>query len=386
MSAETTADPIAQDEESPAGASVKNRRARRIILIIVAVTVTAVALWFARYETYGKYQQSTNDAYVQTDGVTVSPKVAGYVEKVFVADNQEVKAGQPLVQIDPSDYRARAEQSRAQIAVAAASAAGIEAQIDEQKSAIAQAEAQLAAAQADADFANSEVSRYQPLAQSGAEPKERLSQLRNQAAQATARLASARAAATSARQRVATLEAQIRQAQAQGQSARAQLSSANTDLQSTVIRAATNGRIGDKTVRQGQFVQPATRLMTLMPADVLYIEANFKETQIGLMRVGQPVRVEVDALPGVEIKGTVASLSPGTGAQFSILPPQNATGNFTKIVQRVPVRIAIHLGPETRKLLVPGMSVDVSVDTRSAKGATEQIRREQDQYNQRIGK
>ncbi|GLT02386.1 transporter [Sphingobium jiangsuense] len=385
MSAETTAGPIAQDDDSSAG-SGKNRRARRIILIIAAAAVTAGALWFARHESYGKYQQSTNDAYVQTDGVTVSPKVSGYVDKVFVIDNQEVKAGQPLVQIDPRDYRAQAEQSHAQIALAAASAAGTEAQIREQQSAIAQAEAQLAAAQADADFANSEVARYQPLAQSGAETKERLSQLRNQAAQANAKLASARAAAASARQRVATLEAQIRQAQAQGQAARAQLSAANTDLQSTIIRAATNGRIGDKTVQQGQFVQPATRLMTLMPADSLYIEANFKETQVGLMRVGQPVSVEVDALPGVEIRGTVASISPGTGAQFSILPPQNATGNFTKIVQRVPVRIAIHVGPETRKLLVPGMSVEVSVDTRSAKGATEQIRREQEQYNRRIGK
>lgn len=385
MSAETTAGSIAQDDDSSAG-SGKNRRARRIILIIAAAAVTAGALWFARHESYGKYQQSTNDAYVQTDGVTVSPKVAGYVDKVFVIDNQEVKAGQPLVQIDPRDYRAQAEQSHAQIALAAASAAGTEAQIREQQSAIAQAEAQLAAAQADADFANSEVSRYQPLAQSGAETKERLSQLRNQAAQANARLASARAAAASARQRVATLEAQIKQAQAQGQAARAQLSAADTNLQSTIIRATTNGRIGDKTVQQGQFVQPATRLMTLMPADSLYIEANFKETQIGLMRVGQPVSVEVDALPGVEIRGTVASISPGTGAQFSILPPQNATGNFTKIVQRVPVRIAIHVGPETRKLLVPGMSVEVSVDTRSAKGATEQIRREQEQYNRRIGK
>ncbi|OYW85549.1 MAG: hypothetical protein B7Z20_08895 [Sphingobium sp. 32-64-5] len=213
-----------------------------------------------------------------------------------------------------------------------------------------------------------------------------MSQLRNQAAQANARLTAAHAGLTSARDRVATLQTQIRQAEAQGQAARAQLSAANTDVQATVLRAAANGRIGDKTVRQGQFVQAATRMMTLMPTDQLYIEANFKETQLGLMRVGQPVSVEVDALPGVEIPGTVASIAPGTGAQFSVLPPQNATGNFTKIVQRVPVRIAIHAGPETRKLLVPGLSVDVSVDTRSAKGATQQIRQEQEQYNARIGK
>lgn len=385
MSDEPTSLPATEEDESPQSAG-KARRNRRIILILAVLVITVGVLWFVRYESYGKYQQSTNDAYIQADGITVSPKVSGYVERVFVNENQEVKAGQPLVRIDPRDYRAQAAQAQAQIALAAAAGAGVQAQIREQQAAIQQAEAQLLAAQADADFANSEVARYQPLAQSGAEPRERLSQLRNQAAQANARLTAAHAGLTSARDRVATLQTQIRQAEAQGQAARAQLSAANTDVQATVLRAAANGRIGDKTVRQGQFVQAATRMMTLMPTDQLYIEANFKETQLGLMRVGQPVSVEVDALPGVEIPGTVASIAPGTGAQFSVLPPQNATGNFTKIVQRVPVRIAIHAGPETRKLLVPGLSVDVSVDTRSAKGATQQIRQEQEQYNARIGK
>lgn len=391
MSSETTAPSPSESAGNSAdnNGSAENGRkkqARRIILIIAAVAITVGVGWFIRNESYGKFQQSTNDAYIQTDGVAISPKVSGYVDRVFVIDNQTVKAGDPLVQIDPRDYNARADQSRAQIGVAAASVAGVEAQIREQQSAIAQAEAQRAAAQADADFANSEVTRYQPLAQSGAEPREKLSQLRNQAAQATAKLASADASLASTRQRVATLEAQARQAQAQGQAARAQLSAASTDLQSTIIRAGVNGRIGNKSVRQGQFVQAATRLMTLVPDDSLYIVANFKETQLGLIRVGQPVRIDVDALSGVEIPGTVASIAPGTGAQFSILPPQNATGNFTKIVQRIPVRIAIHAGPETRKLLVPGMSVEVSIDTRSAKGATEQIREEQSQFNARLKK
>jgi len=385
MSAETTTPPPMEADDSPASAS-RNTRARRIILIIATAVVTGGVLWFIHHETYGKFLQTTNDAYIQADGITISPKVSGYVDRVYVVENQDVKAGDPLVQIDPRDYHAQAEQSRAQIAVAAAGAAGVEAQIREQQSAIAQAEAQLAAAQADADFAASEVTRYQPLAQSGAEPKERLSQLRNQAAQARSRLASAQAALTNAKQRVSTLEAQVRQAQAQGQAARAQLSAADTDVQATILRASADGRIGDKTVRQGQFVPAATRMMTLVPNNSLYIVANFKETQLGLMRVGQPVTVEVDALPGVEIPGTVASFAPGTGAQFSILPPQNATGNFTKIVQRVPVRIAIQAGPQTRKLLLPGMSVEVSVDTRSAKGATQQIKQEQQRYNERLGK
>jgi len=139
-------------------------------------------------------------------------------------------------------------------------------------------------------------------------------------------------------------------------------------------------------VRIGQYVQAGTRLMSIVPVQQIYVEANFKETQVGLMRVGQPVTLEVDALPGVEVHGRVDSVSPGTGAQFSLLPPQNATGNFTKIVQRIPVRIAIDAGPETRKLLVPGMSVDVTVDTRSAKGSVQRIRDEQDQHNEARGR
>jgi len=134
-----------------------------------------------------------------------------------------------------------------------------------------------------------------------------------------------------------------------------------------VVRAAVAGRIGDKGVRVGQFVQPGTRMMSVVPLAAIYIVANFKETQIGLMRRGQPVEIEIDALPGTTLRGHVESLSPGTGAQFSLLPPQNATGNFTKIVQRVPVRIAIDASPAQRRLLVPGLSVEVAVDTIAAK-------------------
>ena len=139
-------------------------------------------------------------------------------------------------------------------------------------------------------------------------------------------------------------------------------------------------------MRQGQFVQAATRLMSLVPDKSLYVTANFKETQLGLMRPGQPVKVEVDALPDLELNGRIESIAPGTGAQFSILPPQNATGNFTKIVQRVPVRISIDIGPETRRALVPGMSVEVSVDTRSARKAAERMRDEQERHNARLAR
>lgn len=376
--------PSANDSDQVRSSPLKSPLARLILLIVVLALIVSGVLWFIRFETFGKYQESTNDAYIQADSITVAPKVAGYVDRVFVKDNQDVKAGQPLALIDPRDYRAQAAQSVAQIDVAKANAAGVVAQIAEQRAAIDQAQAQLAAAEADAAFAASEVDRYRPLAASGAETRERLSQLRNQAEQARAKVAAARATLTSAQKRVATLDAQRQQALAQGEAARAQLSAANTDVEATVLRAAIDGRVGDKSVRQGQFVQAATRLMTLVPVNSLYVEANFKETQLGLMRIGQPVKVEVDALPGIELLGRVDSFSPGTGAQFSVLPPQNATGNFTKIVQRVPVRIAISAGPETRKLLVPGMSVEVSVDTRSAKDAADAIRREQERHNAQI--
>ncbi|MBL8269956.1 HlyD family secretion protein, partial [Steroidobacter sp.] len=154
---------------------------------------------------------------------------------------------------------------------------------------------------------------------------------------------------------------------------------AEVDLQSTTLNAAVAGRIGNKTVTVGQFVQPGTRLMSVVPLDQLYVEANFKETQIGLMRVGQPVSIAVDTLAGVELHGEVASFAPGTGAEFSLLPSKNATGNFTKIVQRIPVRITLEAGPEARKLLVPGLSVTVTVDTRGAKDELHRVKREQEQ-------
>ncbi|MCB4860680.1 HlyD family secretion protein [Sphingobium sp. PNB] len=378
--------PHGDDSGQSRPSALRSPRARPILLLVTLALIGGGVLWFIRFETFGKYQESTNDAYIQADSITVAPKVSGYVDRVFVDENQDVKAGQPLVQIDPRDYRAQAAQSVAQIDVAKANAAGVVAQIAEQRAAVAQAEADLSAANANAAFAAREVERYRPLAASGAETRERLSELQNQATQARARAAAARATLTSAQKRIATLQTQVRQAEAQGEAARAQLSAASTNVEATILRAAVDGRIGDRSVRQGQFVQAASRLMTLVPNASLYVEANFKETQLGLMRVGQPVTIAVDALPGIELPGRVASIAPGTGAQFSVLPPQNATGNFTKIVQRIPVRIAVSAGPETRKLLVPGMSVEVSVDTRSARNAAAQIRREQERHNARIGR
>lgn len=373
------AEPEDQEKVSP----LKKPFVRKVLLIGLLVLVVVGVIWFIRYQSHGKYVQETNDAFIQADSITVSPKISGYVEQVFVRDNQDVKKNQPLVRIDPRDYRAQASQYQAQVDVAEANADNVRAMIGEQEAAVAQAQAQLASASNDAWFAASEVARYTPLAATGAETREKLSELRNSAAKAANTVTAQRAAVLTAQRRIASLRAQVRQAQAQGESARAQLSAASVNVGSTILRASADGRVGDRTVRAGQFVQSGTRLMSVVPLSSLYITANFKETQIGLMRAGQPVTISVDALDGTDLRGHVESISPGTGAQFSILPPQNATGNFTKIVQRVPVRIAIDAGPEARHVLVPGLSVTVSVDTINAKGEQgriaeqEKARREQ---------
>ena len=358
---------------------------RRSLLIAALILIVILMILFIRYETHGKYIESTNDAYVRADAVTISPKVSGYVERVFVSDNQDVKAGAPLVRIDPRDYRAQLLQSRAQVGVAAAASENARAMIHEQEGAVDQAAAQLAAAESDAQFAAAEVARYTPLAASGAETREKLASLRNQATQAEKNAAAQRAALLVAERRVASLRAQERQAAAQREAAQAQLTAAGINLGSTIVQSSVDGRIGDKSVRVGQYVQSGTRLMSVVPLAQIYITANFKETQIGHMRPGQPARIRVDALDGIELRGHVQSVSPGTGAEFSLLPPQNATGNFTKIVQRVPVRIALDAGPEARKVLLPGLSVTVNVDTISAKGAESRIEK-QEEARQEAGK
>ncbi|MGX7952932.1 HlyD family secretion protein [Tsuneonella sp. HG249] len=355
-----------EQENTPVPTS-RSRRTLRVVLIAVGLAaMLAGGWWYYRHVTFGRYMQSTDNAYVAADSVVVSSKVAGYVNEVFVSENDQVARGQALVQLDLRDYRTQAQQARAQIAATLAGADTIRSQVTEQDAAIRQAQAQLAAASAGVSLANEQVARYRPLAASGAEPREKLDQFVTQARQARAELANAQAAVGAAIARRLTLFEQIDQTEAQAEAARAQLEAANLTVASTLLRASKAGRVGDLTVRTGQFAQPGQRLMTVVPLHDLYVTANFKETQVGLVRPGQPVILEVDALPDVEIKGRVDSISPGTGAEFSILPPENATGNFTKVVQRITVRIAIEASPELRRLLIPGMSVVATVDTRKA--------------------
>jgi membrane fusion protein (multidrug efflux system) len=271
------------------------------------------------------------------------------------------------------------DQARATVDARTADIAHAQAQIEQQRANVAQAQAQQQVAQVSLRHANDEVARYTPLAASGAETTERLAELKSNRDQAQATLAADVAAVTSARSQIAALQAQLSQAGAQLEAARANAAQSQLDLDNTVVRSALAGRVGDRTVRVGQYVQPGTRMLTVVPVQSTYLTANFKETQIGRMRAGQPVELHVDALPGHTLHGVVDSFSPGTGAQFALLPPENATGNFTKIVQRVPVRIRLETGPETRSVLLPGMSVTVDVDTRSAREDDRRI----DQENHR---
>ena len=206
-----------------------------------------------------------------------------------------------------------------------------------------------------------------------------LARLATERAQAAAALKAREAAQDAARQRVQGLKAQAGEAAARVRSADVQRQSAARDLGDTRVAAPVAGRVASRSVRVGQYVQAGTRLLTIVPSDDLYVIANFKETQVGLMRPGQPATVRVDALPGIEFVGRVASVTPGTGAQFSLIPPQNATGNFTKIVQRVPVKIALAAGPAARRVLAPGMSVTAEVDTRAGQAELDAIRAEQRQ-------
>ena len=362
------------DDKKPS--KLKNPKVRIGLIIVGIVALVAFAVWFTWYWTTGRYRQSTDDAFLQADLVQVSSKIPGYVEEVLVQDNEEVKAGQPLVRINRQDTDAAAEQARAQVAQGEASVLQIEAQIKQQRAQIAMADAQVAGARATLAHAQTQVDRYEPLTRLGAQTAEELTQMRQSRDQAAAQLASARAQREGASRQIDTLRAQTVVARAQIDAAKAQLNKADADLSDTLVRSSIGGRIGNKTVQVGQYVQASTRLMSVVPVQSLYLVANFKETQIGLMRIGQPVTIELDALGGETLQGTVESFSPGTGAQFALLPPQNATGNYTKIVQRVPVRIRVEDQPEARKVLVPGLSAVVTVDTIGTKPEKKRVKEE----------
>ncbi|WP_109126379.1 HlyD family secretion protein [Dyella sp. C11] len=351
-------------DATPAQAS-KARRTRLVLMTVAGVAVLVAAWWGIGWWLHGRFVQTTNDAYLKADQVAAAPKVQGYVAEVLVGDNQDVVAGQPLVRIDASNYQSSLDQQNAALDARKADLRTAERQITQQESSIAQAKAQWEGSRANAAYAAREAERFKNLSSQGVETAEKAADARNQQEQATSKEQASAAALQQAERQLDTLKAQADQARAQLEAAQAQLATAHINLDDTLIRARIAGRIGDRAVQVGQYVQPGTRLMTVVPVDHVYLVANFKETQVAHMRAGQPAKIKVDALDGRVVDGVVDSFSPGTGAQFALLPAQNATGNFTKIVQRVPVRIRVTVPDDLKGRLLPGYSVTVDVDTQA---------------------
>ena len=372
--------PLARAPEAATSAPPKAKRSpKRLLLPLILIGAAAYGVhWGYGYFTEGRFIVSTEDAYVGSEIVIIAPKINGYVSEVAVRNNQEVKAGDLLARIDAGDYKLAVDAAKAKVATQDATIARIERQIAAQRALITQSEAQIGSARATADSADAdqqraalEYDRAQKLAQTSFGSQQRLEQ-------ATADKRRSAAAATGAKSNLASAEAQrawnvanldvLQSQKAEAEHTRAELANAQEraerDLSFTEIRAPFDGVVGNKAVSVGQYAQPGTRLLALVPLDRVFVDANYKETQLAGIQPGQKVEVEVDALGGRVIEGVVRSIAPASGAQFSLLPPDNATGNFTKIVQRLTVRIVFDEETKRAHILRPGLSVVAAVHTR----------------------
>jgi len=347
------------------GTPARPKVSRRLLAVAGAgLVVLAGAAEGAKYWTVGRFVQTTDDAYVKADASVVAPKVAGYVGQLLVDDNQPVKAGQVLARIDDRDFGAAVDEASASVDAAKASVANLDAQIAAQGSVIRQADASVAAAHASLDLAQRNGARRTEMARVGYGSDEQADNASTDAKEKGATLQRLQAAATTARQQVAVLSSQRQLAQAQLARAEAAKRQADLNLGYSTILSPIDGVVAARTARQGQYVQVGTQLMAIVPLQRTYVVANFKETQLTNVKPGQPVRVRVDGFPGHDVEGRVDSLAPATGLEFSLLPPDNATGNFTKIVQRIPVKIVFDARNPLAGQLRPGMSVNASIDTR----------------------
>jgi membrane fusion protein (multidrug efflux system) len=321
------------------------------LLLLVAAAAPAGYL----YWDYAEHFQSTDDAFIAAGQFAIAPKVSGYIAAVLVNENQHVAAGDVIARIDDRDYRIALDQAQARVASAEANIQNIDAQIDVQQAQISANQAQVDQAQAALVFAHQQADRYQDLAQKGSGSVQNAQQYTSQLRQQQAALESAQATLKLAQRQVEALKAQRDSAVAGLVLAKAQRDQAQLNLSYTTVTAAQAGRVAKLSAAVGQLVQPGTNLMMLVP-DEIWVAANFKETQLDGIRPGQPVTLHVDAYPKRSIRGRVESIQPGSGTAFSLLPAQNATGNYVKIVQRVPVKIVMD-DPPTGVALGPGMSV-----------------------------
>jgi membrane fusion protein (multidrug efflux system) len=347
------------------GLRPSGRAIRRAVLALGLTVAAAVAVDFGYgYLTTGRYLETTDDAYVKADSTIIAPKVSGYISQVLVGDNEKVAAGQVLARIDDRDFRTALKQAQADVAASDAAVRNLDAQIELQEPLIQQQAAEVDGAEANLKFAQEERTRYDELMKSGSGTVQRAQQTDAALRAQTAQLLQGKAGLAAAKKKIEVLSTERAKALALLDHARAVEQQAALNLSYTEITAPVEGTVGARTLRVGQYVQAGTQLMAVVPLDRVYVIANFKETQLTHVRNGQPVELSVDSFHSTRLKGHVDSLAPASGLEFALLPPDNATGNFTKIVQRVPVKIVLD-DQNLRGLLRPGMSAVPTIDTKS---------------------
>ncbi len=348
---------------------------RAALALALSLGVAAAADFGYGYLTTGQYLETTDDAYVKADSTIISPKVSGYIAEVLVGDNEKVEAGQLLARIDDRDFKTALDQARADVAASEAAVRNLDAQIALQQPIIRQQAAEVDAAEANLKFAQQERSRYDDLMKSGSGTVQRAQQTDAALREKTAQLQQGKSGLDAANRKVEVLATDRAKAVAQRDHARAVEQQMALNLSYTRITAPVEGTVGARSLRVGQFVQAGTQLMAVVPLDAVYVVANFKETQLTHVRNGQPVEIRIDSFDSARLRGHVDSLSPASGLEFALLPPDNATGNFTKIVQRVPVKIVLD-DQSLKGLLRPGMSAEPTVNTKATVVAEREANRQ----------
>ena len=346
----------------PAPHRLRNGLVRLLALIVAGGLAVLFATQWDRW-VGGATRQVTDDAYVRGDVTPLSAQVEGYVRKVAVDDYQRVKAGDLLVQIEDSDYTAKVAQAEADLLGAQAAIANIKARKDAQKAVVVQAEAGIVATQADLERAKLEDQRQRTLLATTYGTQQRVEQTDADLKRLEATLASNQAALESQRSQSAVLDTQELQLRAEVKAKQAALDLAKINLGYTRIAAPVSGEVSERGVYTGQYVHSGSQVITVVPLDNVWVVANYKETQLTHVAIGQRAEIRVDTFPGIVINATVDSIAPASGAQFSLLPPDNATGNFTKVVQRIPVKLKIGADNQLAGHLLPGMSVEATILT-----------------------
>jgi membrane fusion protein, multidrug efflux system len=357
------------ETEAPAPGKNGNVILKRIALVAV---IAAVALGVGKlgydWWTMGRFVESTDDAYIGGDVTVIAPKVSGFISQLAVGDNQSVHAGDLLVKLDDRDYRAALAKADAAVAIQQATLTNLDATRHLQEAVVAQAQAEIAATDAETVRTHDDQIRYRQLVASDSASAQSSENADTAYKQALAAGEKSKAALAAAQRQLDVIGTEKMQTQAALNEAAAERDLAGLNLSYTELRAPIDGTVGNRSAQTGAYATIGSQLISLVPVRGLWIDANFKESQLARMRPGSPAIIEVDSIPGKVFHGQVVSVAPATGAQFSVLPPENATGNFTKIVQRIAVRIMLDREADTLGQLRPGLSVTAKVDTKSKNG------------------